>query len=304
MKRLTCWRSYTTQKRCPEWWKCGTLQDSSEAPQKVVRCFAAKEISTVEGSPTALDPVREFNAVQDELMLSDLEFATRRLPALEKKSTNCTETEKALPVARDILAALEASKPARTVVALSEAPPILKDFTNQLLTMKPIVCIANVNPEATVSGNEFSDQLQAYLASRGVHTLVLSANLESEAVLCEDVEFRKEYLESYGLEKTKVGSVLRTAQKMLNLDTYYTAGDIEARAWFVTKNSKAPDAAAVIHSDFKKAFQGADVWNWRDIAKHGSKAAVKAAGLVKQRGKDYVVQDGDVIEFRIRNAKS
>jgi len=269
----------------------------------VVRCFPSKEISVVEGSPIDLDPVREFTAVQDELLLSDLDFARRRLPGLEKKSSNCTDTLKALPIAQDICAALEANKAARTVISLSDAPPILKDFTNQLLTMKPIVCVGNVNPEAVIIGNEFSDKLRTFLEPLNIETLILSANLEAEVSQVDDPDFRNEYLDSYGMKETRIGSVLKAAQKMLNLNTYYTAGEIEARAWFTPKGSKAPDAAAVIHTDFRKNFQGAEVWNVEDVVKFGSKQAVKAQGLVKQRGKDYVVQDGDLIEFRIKNGR-
>lgn len=150
-----------------------------------------------------------------------------------------------------------------------------------------------------MDGNDFSRELEKHVS---LDTLVVSANLENELLDLDDA-FRQEMLASYGLMKSTIPRLLKVTQQLLGLETFYTAGEMEARAWFVPVSSKAPDAAAVIHSDFKKGFQGADVWNYQDIIAHGSKSAVKAAGLVKLRGKDYIVEDGSVIEFRIRNAK-
>lgn len=289
----------------------------------VVRCFADPSVTHVD-DPVNLDPVQEYESILEELTLADLEMAGRRLPMLRKKATTSRDVEKLLPLYESVFAALEAGRPARSVLAVVEDVPTTDDFLAQLITAKPVVVMANVGPEHAASGNEFSQRLSEYVErSEAAHVeairgksvtgsmaarscVVVSAPLEAEVALLDDQSFRQEYLESYGVvgEDRALPRVLAEAQGLLGLVSYLTVGEQEARAWFVQKGSRAADAAGAIHSDFTKNFEQADIWSVDDILRLGGKGACRKAGLVKQRGKDYEVQDGDVMEFRIRGAKS
>lgn len=305
----------------------------------VVRCFADERIVHVD-DPVNIDPVKEYENILEELIIADLEMASRRLPVLRKKALVTRESEKLLPVYEAVLAALEAGRPARSALAVSGTSTMSDEFLTQLITAKPVVVLANVGPEDAAKGNAFSERLVGHIvaseaaaaeearavagaaaggkgkapASAGDlapgqlcaerRCVVVSAPLEAEVSQLDDEEFRKEYLQSYGVQERALPRVLKESQSLLSLVSYLTVGEVEARAWFVPKGSRAAEAAGAIHSDFTKNFEQADVWSYEDIVKHGGKAQCRKVGLMKQRGRDYEVQDGDVMEFRIKGGRS
>lgn len=284
----------------------------------VVRCFSDAAVVHVE-DPVNIDPIADYESILEELVIADLELASRRLPALRKKAINNPELTKVLPIYEAVLAALEDGKPARDAMAGADNASMLAeptdDFLRQLITAKPTVVLCNVKPEDAAMGNEYTERLMAHVAAgesaRGCAVgrrscKVVSATLEAEIAEIEDEEFRVECLESYGLlgGERVMPRVLNECQDLLNLVSYLTVGDIEARAWFVPKGSKAHQAAGAIHTDFMKNFEQAEVWDYNDVVKLGGKSAARRAGKTKQRGKDYEVRDGDVIEFRIKGGRS
>jgi GTP-binding protein YchF len=280
----------------------------------VVRCFSDPDIVHVV-DPVNIDPVAEYESVLEELIIADLELASRRLPALRKRATSSDAMRKALPLYEAVLVALEQGRPARAALSGDTDDLGIDEFLAQLITAKPVVVLANVGADDAAAGNAYAARLAAHIegseASAGAtvgqrRCVVVSAPLEAEVVQIDDVEFQKEYLESYGLQdgQRALPRVLAECKELLRLVSYLTVGDIEARAWFVTRGSRANEAAGAIHGDFVKNFEQAEIWNCEDILRLGGKGAARKAGLVKSKGKDYEVQDGDVIEFRVRNARS
>ncbi|CAJ1343375.1 unnamed protein product, partial [Effrenium voratum] len=275
----------------------------------VVRCFSDQQVVHIE-DPVNIDPVKEYESILEELTIADLEYASKRLPALRKKASNSSEVAKMLPVYESLLQCLEAGRAARH--AMPADVSLSDDFVSQLITAKPVVVLANVGAEDAAQGNGYSARLAERVAAESKDAaansfIVVSAQLEAEVAALDDQDFRREYLESYGLDTDSpraLTRVLAESQQLLRLISYLTVGEQEARAWFVQSGSKANEAAGAIHSDFTKNFEQAEIWSYDDLVKHGSKAACRKAGVVKQKGKDYEVQDGDVIEFRIRNARS
>lgn len=274
----------------------------------VVRCFSDIDVVHVV-DPVNIDPVAEYECILEELTISDLEVASRRLPILRKRATTSDETKKMLPTYEAVLKALEESKPARSALLGDAGEALADEFISQLITAKPSVVLANVAAADAAKGNAYTERLAAHVqASSGgfCRCVVVSATLEAEVSMLEDEEFRNEYLESYGMHvgERALPRVLAEAKSLLRLVSYLTVGEMEARSWFVARGSRAHEAAGAIHSDFVKNFEQAEVWSYEDIVKHGGKSAVRKAGLVKSKGKDYIVNDGDVLEFRIKNGKS
>jgi len=301
----------------------------------VVRCFSDASIVHVD-DPINIDPVNEYESILEELIIADLELASRRLPPLRKRATNNREAEQMLPVYESVLATLEGGRPARSALSRIGGVTLGDEFLSQLITAKPVVVLANVSPEDAATGNAFSERLAAHIASSeeaaeaeaanlraavagskpsdnppagtlaARRCVVVSAPLEAEVSQLDDDEFRLEYLESYGMKDglRALPRVLAESQSLLGLVSYLTVGEQEARAWFVPKGSRAAEAAGAIHSDFTKNFEQADIWSYEDIIRLGGKGACRKAGLVKQKGKDYEVQDGDVMEFRIKGGRS
>jgi GTP-binding protein YchF len=279
----------------------------------VVRCFSNPDINHVD-DPVNIDPVKEYESVLSELIIADLELASRRLPALTKKATTNDAVKKALPTYEAVFAALEDCKPAS--VALSgdgNSADLLgasDELLSQLITAKPTVVLANVAAEDAANGNAYTERLAAHISSsanRGDHGfIVVSAPLEAEVAQIDDNEFKQEYLESFGLHdgERALPRVLAECKQLLRLVSYLTVGEVEAKAWFVSRGCRANEAAGVIHSDFVRNFEQAEIWNVSDILKLKGKSAARRAGLVRQKGKEYEVQDGDVIEFRVRNSRS
>lgn len=284
----------------------------------VVRCFSDASVVHIE-DPVNIDPVQEYESILEELTIADLEVAARRLPALRNKAKSNGAVEKMLPAYEAVLRALEAGQPARA--GLAELPEGADastgdEFLSQLITAKPCVVLANVGPEDAAKGNDYAAALAAHIekseagspagSSGARRCVVVSATLEAEVAALDDEEFQKEYLESYDITggDRALPRVLKESQSLLGLVSYLTVGVEEARAWFVPKGSRCAEAAGAIHGGFVKNFEQADIWSYEDILRLGGKAACRKAGLVKQKGKDYEVQDGDVIEFRIKGGRS
>eukprot|EP00927_Polykrikos_kofoidii_P054693 TRINITY_DN49081_c0_g1_i1.p1 TRINITY_DN49081_c0_g1~~TRINITY_DN49081_c0_g1_i1.p1 ORF type:complete len:516 (-),score=89.08 TRINITY_DN49081_c0_g1_i1:147-1694(-) len=278
----------------------------------VVRCFSDPDVIHVV-DPVNIDPVEEFESILAELVIADLEYASNRLPALRKRATTSADAAKMLPLYESVLKVLEEARPARSALASTAAAStagteVPDPFLTQLITAKPVVVLANVAAEDASKGNDYTRRLEEHVRASGApaSVVVVSAPLEAEVAQLEDAEFKLEYLESYGLreDESALPRILNECQKLLKLVSFLTVGEVEARAWFVPCGSRSHEAAGAIHSDFVKNFEQAEVWSLDDVLRLGGKGAVRHAGLVRMKGKDYEVKDGDVLEFRVRNARS
>ncbi len=262
----------------------------------VVRCFESDDIIHVEGT---VNPIRDIEIIDTELTLADLESVEKRIPNFEKKAKGGKDPEllEQLEMLRKILPLLEAGRPARELeVATPEEGLILSRL--QLITSKPIVYVCNVQESDAATGNALSQQVAEYAKKTGASSVVISAAIESEVALLSSPEEKLEFLESLGLTTTGLDLVIQAGYKLLGLMTYFTIGPKEARAWTLAKNSKAPKAAGVIHGDFERGFICAETVAYADYVEHNGEAGAKAVGKWRQEGREYVVQDGDVLHFR------
>lgn len=261
----------------------------------VVRCFEDDDITHVSGS---VDPARDIEVIDLELILADLESVQRRL---EKARRNMKSGEKRFAIEVDALeslqAALESGRPARSVALPEEARELLRDL--HLLTTKPVLYAANVDEASAADpdGNPHVQAVRAKAAAEGAEVVVISAQLEAEIAELEG-EDREAFLRDLGLHESGLDRLIRSAYRLLGLITYFTAGEPEVRAWTIRQGTKAPQAAGVIHSDFERGFIRAEVISYEDLVAAGSYAAAREAGKVRLEGKDYVVRDGDVMHFR------
>jgi len=262
----------------------------------VLRSFEDDDITHVTGT---IDPIADFEIVETELMLADLESLEKRRANLEKKAKGQDKEAKALLVLVDkALEALREGRPARSVEIDEEHQ---KDWQGlQLLTSKPVLFVANVDEEAAADGNAHSRAVEKGAAEEGAATVVISAKIESELAQLADDE-QAEYLESLGLEEPGLNRLIRTGYDLLDLQTYFTAGPKEARAWTVKRGATAPQAAGVIHTDFEQGFIRAETISYDDYVSLGGEQGAKEAGKMRLEGKDYIVQDGDVMHFRFNN---
>tara|TARA_B100001248_G_C27391928_1_gene462919 strand:- start:485 stop:1582 length:1098 start_codon:yes stop_codon:yes gene_type:complete len=260
----------------------------------VVRCFEDENVIHVEGS---VDPVRDMDVINTELMLSDMESLNKRLSKLEKVAKSGDKKAKTdLEFSQKILKALDEGLPARTVKPENEdEEKLLKDM--HLLTTKAVLYVCNVAEEDLASGNDFVQQVQTRATEEGNQTIMICGTLEAEIAQLE-LEEQKEYLESLGVSEPGLHRLIRAAYKLLGLATYFTAGEKEVRAWTIKNGMKAPEAAGVIHSDFEKGFIRAETYHCNDLFELKSEAAIKEAGKYRSEGKEYLVQDGDVMLFR------
>jgi ribosome-binding ATPase len=261
----------------------------------VVRCFENGDITHVEGS---VDPIRDAEIIEMELMLADLESITKQADNLAKKAKgNDKEAKAQLDIALKIKAALESGKPARTVKPENDDEVrAVKIF--QMMTSKPILYVCNVNEEDAATGNDWTKKVEAMAAAQGAKAVIISAAIESEiAQLATDAE-KKEFLETLGLAEPGLNKIIRAGFDILGLQTYFTVGPKEARAWTIRKGAKGPEAAGAIHTDFEKGYIRAEVMAYDDYVTLKSEQAVKEAGKYRSEGKDYVVKDGDIILFR------
>ncbi|MBF1047030.1 MAG: redox-regulated ATPase YchF, partial [Porphyromonadaceae bacterium] len=268
----------------------------TDAILHVLRCFDDDNITHVDGS---VDPLRDKSIIDTELQLKDLETVEARLQKVYKQAQ--TGGDKAAKLAYEVLSrykeALEQGLNARTVsFETKDEQKVAREL--YLLTSKPVLYVCNVDEASAVSGNEYVERVREAIAAEGADLLVVAAKIESEIAELETYEERQLFLGEIGLEESGVARLIKAAYKLLDLETYFTAGVQEVRAWTYTKGSKAPRAAATIHTDFEKGFIRAEVIKYEDFVQYGSEAAVKEAGKMAVEGKDYVVQDGDIMHFR------
>lgn len=268
----------------------------TDAILHVLRCFDDDNITHVDGS---VDPLRDKSIIDTELQLKDLETVEARLQKVYKQAQ--TGGDKQAKLTCDVLMrykeALEQGLNARTVTfETKDEQKVAREL--YLLTSKPVLYVCNVDEASAVSGNEYVERVREAIASEGAELLVVAAKIESEIAELETYEERQMFLAEIGLEESGVARLIKAAYKLLDLETYFTAGVQEVRAWTYTKGSKAPRAAAAIHTDFEKGFIRAEVIKYEDFLHYGSESAVKEAGKMAVEGKDYVVQDGDIMHFR------
>jgi GTP-binding protein YchF len=269
-----------------------------DAIAHVLRCFEDGNVTHVEGS---IDPVRDAETVETELMLADLDSLERRVLAAQKKMKgNDPEAKAQLPVMEPVLEALRAGKSARTVAPelTVEQQKILHGLG--LITSKPVLYVCNVEETAAGTGNGYSEKVAAFAKSQGAGSVVISAAIEAEVSQLAEESEKKEFLETLGLEETGLARVIRAGYGLLGLLTFFTVGPKETHAWTVEKGSKAPQAAGAIHSDFEKGFIRAETIAYDDFVGAGSEAAVKEAGKMRLEGSDYLVKDGDIFHFRFK----
>ena len=260
----------------------------------VLRCFEDGDITHVEGS---VDPVRDADTIETELMLADLDSLEKRIVPLEKKAKGGDKDSKAqVDVMIPILAALREGKPARSVKFDSPEDRFMAAHMG-LLTVKPVLYACNVDEDSAQSGNAFSERVAVMAKEQGARTVIISAAIEAEVAQLGSEEERVEYLSALGLEETGLSRVIRAGYGLLDLITFFTIGPKEAHAWTVAKGSKAPQAAGVIHTDFERGFIRAETISSDDFITCGGEAGAKEAGKMRLEGKEYLVQDGDIFHF-------
>ena len=265
-----------------------------DAIAHVVRCFDDGNVVHVEGS---VDPIRDVETVETELMLADLDSLERRAVAVQKRARGGDKEARALADIIDpVLAALRAGEPARSAVSGAEQQKSLAAL--QLLSAKPVLYIANVDEASAAAGNAESRRLADYAAARGAGIVVISAAIEAELAQLADAGERIEYLASLGLEEAGLDRVIRAGYRLLDLITFLTVGPKEAHAWTVERGTRAPQAAGRIHSDFEKGFIRAETISYEDFVAYGGEQGAKDAGRMRLEGADYVVRDGDIMHFR------
>ena len=259
----------------------------------VIRCFEDPDIVHVNGT---INPIEDSEIVETELMLSDLQSIESRIPIMEKKAkSGDREANELLPIINGVHDLLSSGKPARLLKISESEKPKLRNL--QLLTSKPVLYICNVSEEDATTGNKYSKLVQDIANKEDAVSIIISAKIESEISQLKPEE-KKEYLVELGLKQSGLEQVIQSGYKLLNLITYFTSGVQESRAWTVPKGSSAPRAAREIHTDFEKGFIRAEVVSYEDYVNLGGEKKSKEAGKMRVEGKDYLVEDGDVIYFR------
>ena len=260
----------------------------------VVRCFEDDNIVHVEGR---VDPVFDKEIIDAELQLKDLESVDKKIQKVERNAkAGDAKAKAALETLKNYKAALEAGQSARTVqVSPDEQEEAIGDI--DLLTVKPVLYVANVDEASLPNGNAYSDKLREAARAEGAEMVVISAGIESQIAEIGDPDERELFLSEYGLTESGLSKLIKASYALLGLITYFTAGVKEVRAWTIRRGWKAPAAAGVIHSDFEKKFIRAQVMKLADFEQLKTESAVKEAGKLAVEGKEYVVQDGDIMEF-------
>ena len=266
----------------------------TDAIAHVLRCFEDGNVTHVEGS---VDPVRDAETVETELMLADLESLERRVAAAQKKlRANDKEAKAQLEIMEPVLAALRDGKAARTVKFDAEQQKLLKQL--DLITAKPVVYVCNVEEASAATGNDYSAKVAEFAKAQGAVSVVISAAIEAEVSQLSDEADKAEFLETLGLAETGLARVIRAGYGLLGLLTFFTIGPKEARAWTVEAGSKAPQAAGAIHTDFEKGFIRAETISTDDFIACNGEAGAKEAGKMRLEGSEYLVKDGDIFHFR------
>jgi ribosome-binding ATPase len=265
-----------------------------DAIAHVLRCFEGGDITHVEGS---IDPIRDAETVETELMLSDMESLEKRLVNLQKKAkTGDKEAKAQLDLVEPALTALRDGKAARTLKIAPEQADTWRQL--QLITAKPVLYVCNVEEGSADKGNSLSAKVAAMAAKQGATSVVISAAIEAEIAQLPTEAERQEFLSSLGLSETGLARVISAGYGLLGLQTFFTCGPKETRAWTVRKGAKAPEAAGVIHTDFERGFIAAETIAFADYVALGGETAAKEAGKARTEGRDYAVADGDVFLFR------
>ena len=260
----------------------------------VVRCFDDDNVVHVDGD---VNPVRDKEIIDTELLLKDLETVEKRLDK-QKKAAKGGEKDalRAVACVEKVKKHIESGALVRTLELEGEEKELLDDM--MLLTAKPVVYVCNVDEASVEHGNAHTKAFAEAIADEHAEIILVCAGIEAEVADLDTKEDRMEYLEAIGLDEPGVNKLIRSCYKLLNLITYFTAGEKEVRAWTITRGTKAPQAAGVIHSDFEKGFIRAEVIRYDDFVTYGSESAVKDAGKMGVEGKEYIVGDGDVMHFR------
>lgn len=267
-----------------------------DAIAHVVRCFKDDDVTHVEGR---IHPVADIETIETELMLADLDSLEKRVDNLEKKAKgqgeDAKEAKEMLELIKAALKLLRDGKPARLV----ERKPEQEKMFHQLglLTSLPVLYVCNVDEASAATGNELSRKVEARAKAEGAGCVVISAKIESE-IAALPADERQSFLADLGLQETGLDRLIRAGYDLLHLVTYFTAGPKEARAWTITKGTKGPQAAGVIHTDFERGFIRAETISFEDYVKYGGEGGARDAGRLRLEGKDYVVADGDVMHFR------
>lgn len=261
---------------------------------EVVRCFDDGNVTHVNGS---VDPVRDVEIIDLELIFADLEVAETRLSKMGRKAklSNDKEAKAEAALLEKVKATLLDNKPLRSMDLSEDDLKLLKSFN--FLTIKPIIYVANVNEEDVVSGNGYVDKLKEYAEKEGSSVVVICAKIEAELSELDD-EDKKEFLKDMGITESGLDQLIKQSYSLLGLSTFLTAGPDEVRAWTFKNGMKAPECAGIIHTDFQKGFIKAEVMSFDDLEKYGTEVKVKEAGKLRLEGKDYVMQDGDICYFR------
>lgn len=267
----------------------------TDAIVHVLRCFDDGDITHVEGS---VDPVRDAETIETELMLADMDSLEKRVTGLQKRAKgNDKDAKLTLEMVERTLEVLREGKPARVIEINNEDEG--KAFRMlQLLTSKPVLYACNVDEDSAAEGNELSARVAEMAEKQGARSVVISAAIESEVAMLESAEDKKEFLEGLGLEETGLARVIREGYKLLNLLTFFTVGPKEARAWTVFNGATAPNAAGVIHTDFERGFIKAETIAYDDFIACNGEAGARDAGKLRQEGKTYIVKDGDIFHFK------
>ncbi|WP_215222788.1 redox-regulated ATPase YchF [Echinicola shivajiensis] len=260
----------------------------------VIRCFNDDNVVHVAGT---VDPIFDKEVIDTELQLKDLESVEKKIQRLEKiAKSGDAKAKKHLEILKIFKAGLEAGKNARAIDVEKEDLEAIQDI--HLLTIKPVLYVANVDEASILKGNEHVEKLKENVKDENAEVITLCAAIESQIAEFEDAEEKEMFLGEYGLEESGLNKLIRGAYSLLNLITYFTAGVQEVRAWTIQKGWKAPAAAGVIHTDFERGFIKSEVIKLADYEKYKSEAGCRENGKIAIEGKDYVVQDGDIMHFR------
>ncbi|MGR3810179.1 redox-regulated ATPase YchF [Jiulongibacter sp. NS-SX5] len=261
----------------------------------VIRCFEDENVMRDEGD---INPVGDKEIIDTELQLKDLESIDKKLQKISKAARvgGDAKMKAELAVVEKCKDWLEQGKNIRELGLTKEELPAVADLF--LLTIKPTLYVANVDEESMHTGNKFSEALQKAADNEGAEMIVLNNNIEAQIAEMEDPEDKAMFFEEYGMNEAGLDVLIRAAYKLLSLNTYFTAGEQEVRAWTIKDGWKAPQAAGVIHTDFEKGFIKAEVIGYDDYVNYGSEQACKEAGKLRIEGKEYLVKDGDVMHFR------
>ncbi|MEN9994926.1 MAG: hypothetical protein RL762_1583 [Bacteroidota bacterium] len=266
----------------------------TDAILHVLRCFDDGNIIHVDGS---VDPIRDKEIIDIELQLKDFETIDKKIQSLARViKSGDKDAVKENELALRIKTGLEQGISVRGLGFTADEMDIIRSFN--LITSKPVMYVCNVDEASVKSGNEYVERVKAAVAAENAEVLVIGAKIEADITELETYEERQMFLEELGLEEPGVNRLIRQAYHLLNLQTYFTAGVKEVRAWTIHKGMTAPQAASVIHSDFEKGFIRAEVMKYNDFIQYGSESAVKEAGKFKVEGKEYIVEDGDIMHFR------